>query len=232
MRKRWAVLNRKSCAVRCCLAIAVLTPLPRSLAAEPPPSLHDAWQSAVHKQTAFYDLEFLPNWHDQTDPSSPPEQLFEASGKFLPLIYKGAPVMVNLFLTRQAASDVNEGAGRTLEGLHTSKDRVFPGDFEDEGWPIRMPDGHPGWMLHTRFLRKSKGLQQSRYDFVVYSSRAHAAFVYTLSVQHGDATYGIEAAERLKDSALQIFSHLRLKEPPPSTPHVALAHPTTPTQKP
>lgn len=122
-----------------------------------------------------------------------PEQLFEASGLAFPAMHNGSPLILTIFLAKQDGKDLDECKEKCLSGYRDNPDREFPQQFKDGQEKVELRGGKDGYFLNTRFYRRSKGLNQSRFDLVVYSERAKAGYIYTVSFQYADNDYTFEA---------------------------------------
>jgi hypothetical protein len=142
---------------------------------------------------------------------SNPEQFFEASGQALPAAFNQGPLIVNVFLVREDCGSLVDCKHKCLNGYHANNDRIFPEGWLDGQEEITLSSGEKAFLLHTRFYRPSKGLRQSRFDLVAYSDKAKIGYVYTLSVQHVDETYKIEAELNVPVLARNLYRRFQLR---------------------
>jgi hypothetical protein len=140
-----------------------------------------------------------------------PEQFFAASGVGLPITFNQGPVIVTIFLVRERCSSLEDCKHECLEGYRLTSDRVFSAGWHDRQEKLLLSGGEEASMLHTRFYRPSKGLHQSRFDLVVYSDKAKAGYLYTLSVQHADSSYKVETDLSIPSYAKSLFSRFQLR---------------------
>lgn len=172
----------------------------------------DTWKNLVVKETEYYKFSVPESWMEiQTVAGTNPEQQFEASGKFLPITYNNAPVIVSIFIVKMEADNLKEAKEKTVKGYRLNTDREFAKGFSHEEKTIKLKSGEKAYLLNTRFYRKSKELNQSRYDLVVYSPKAKCAYFYTLSVQYDDAEYKFEQKYKLKEIAKKLYESFQLK---------------------
>jgi hypothetical protein len=146
-----------------------------------------------------------------TQGRSNPEQFFEASGQALPIAYNQAPLIVNVFLVRESCTSLEDCTHKCLEGYRANNDRVFPDGWQDGQEEFKLSSGEKAFLLHTRFYRPSKGLRQSRFDLVAYSDKARTGYIYTLSVQHADETYKVEAELNIPALAKNLYRRFQLR---------------------
>jgi hypothetical protein len=139
-----------------------------------------------------------------------PEQMLEASGLALPATFNSAPVMVTIFIVKQNGKNLDEIKQNCLNGYRENPDREFPIKFKDGQEKIKLMSGQDAYFLNTRFYRKSKGLNQSRYDLVLFSDKANEGYIYTLSIQYSDNEYKFEADNGLTYFAKKLFGYYKL----------------------
>ncbi|MES2388712.1 MAG: hypothetical protein V4543_11990 [Bacteroidota bacterium] len=170
------------------------------------------WNKLKTISSENYEFKVPENWRAMPTGQQGPEQLLEASGLALPKDYNSKPVIVTLFFVKQEGNSLDVCKDKALSGYHSNPDRVFPADFTDGAEKTKTAAGQDAWFLNTRFFRKSKGLNQSRYDFVVWSGKAKAGYLYTLSVQYDDPDYDFEKDNKLEEFARKLYGYLKVKE--------------------
>jgi hypothetical protein len=169
------------------------------------------WDSLKTVSTENYELKVPYNWRQIPTSGQGPEQMFEASGLALPVSFNGSPVMVTIFYVKQDGENLDDCKDKCLSGYRTNPDREFPKKFIDGQEKIKLASGQDAYFLNTRFYRQSKGLNQSRFDLVVYSDKAQCGYIYTLSVQYSDKDYKYETDNQIADFAKKLYSYLTLK---------------------
>ena len=169
------------------------------------------WDSLKTVTTENYELKVPYKWRQMPIGGQGPEQMFEASGLALPVSFNGSPVMVTIFVVKQDGENLDDCKDKCLDGYRTNPDREFPKKFKDGQEKIKLASGQDAYFLNTRFYRQSKGLNQSRFDLVVYSDKAQSGYIYTLSIQYSDNDYKFETDNELADFAKQLYSYLILK---------------------
>jgi hypothetical protein len=66
-------------------------------------------------------------------------------------------------------------------------------------------------LYSTRFFRRTKISNFTRYDLVVYSKKRKAAYMFTLLFQYHDPTYAFEAQNKLRQYAIKFFGNILLR---------------------
>ena len=119
--------------------------------------------------------------------------------------------MVTIFYVKQDGKNLDDCKDKCLSGYRANPDREFPKKFKDGEEKIKLASGQDAYFLNTRFYRQSKGLNQSRFDLVVYSDKAKIGYIYTVSIQYSDKDYKFETENKLADFAQKLYSYLTLK---------------------
>jgi len=160
--------------------------------------------------TDNYELKVPYQWREVPTGEYGPEKFFEASGLALPYSLNGSPVKVTIFFGKQQGKNLDDCKDKCLDGYKENTDREFPKDFIDGKEKIKLPDGQEAYFLNTRFHRKSNGLNQSRFDLIVYSNNEKTGYIYTVSIQYADDSYKFEIDNNLADFAKKLFSYLTI----------------------
>jgi hypothetical protein len=169
------------------------------------------WDSLKTVTTDNYELKVPYKWRQMPTGGLGPEQMFEASGLALPTMFNGSPVMMTIFVVKQSGKTLDDCKEKCLGGYRENPDREFPKKFKDGQEKIKLTGGQDAYFLNTRFYRRSKGLNQSRFDLVVYSDKAQSGYIYTVSIQYIDNRYKFETDNKLADFAKKLYSYLTLK---------------------
>ncbi len=169
------------------------------------------WDDLVVKEGDGFRLSAPSAWRDFDTTGSPLILFFEASGRILPVKRDGAPVIVTVFLESFPAKSLEAGKADVVTGYRQSPDRVFPRGFTHGEERITLKSGQVAYLVNTRFYRKSKGLNQSRFDLIAFSPKSRRIFMYTLSVQYADRSYGLEKSFQLKSIAHKLFGYFQLR---------------------
>jgi len=168
------------------------------------------WDSLKSVTTNNYELKTPSSWRQIPSDGQGPEQLFEASGKALPKMANGSPVIVTTFLVMQNSKNLDDCKDKCLNGYRTNPDREFPKKFKDGQEKLKLSSGQDAYLLNTRFFRKSKQLNQSRFDLIIYSDKAKTGYIYTISIQYNDNDYKFETENNLTDFAKKLYSYFAL----------------------
>lgn len=157
-----------------------------------------------------YRLRVPEGWRYTQGGPQGPDFYLELSGVELPATFKDGPVIATVFLTAFDAAGLDDAVSGTLKGYRGNPDRVFPLE-KDEAYEHKLQSGIRAPILKTKFYRKSKELQQIRYDLVTYSETTKKAYTLTFSIQFADPTYSIEDEWDIEGGVMKLFETFELK---------------------
>jgi hypothetical protein len=157
-----------------------------------------------------YRLRVPEGWRYTQGGAQGPDFYLELSGIELPATYKDGPVIATVFLTPFDAADLDDAVSGMLKGYRGNPDRVFPLP-KDEAYEYKLQSGVRAPILKTKFYRKSKDLQQIRYDLVSFSESLKKAYSLTFSIQFADPEYSIENEWDIEGGVMKLFESFELK---------------------
>jgi hypothetical protein len=157
-----------------------------------------------------YRLRVPQDWRYIQGNGQGPDFYLELSGIALPDTFKGGPVIATVLLSPFEAKDIDDAVQGTLAAYRGNPDRVFPLE-KDEAYEHSLPNGARAPILKTKFFRKSKGLQQIRYDLITYSASEKQAYDLVFSIQFADPEYSIEKEWDIEGGVRKLFNSFELK---------------------
>lgn len=157
-----------------------------------------------------YRLRVPEDWRYTQGNGQGPDFYLELSGIALPDTFKGKPVIATVLLSPFEAKDLDDAVQGTLAAYRGNPDRVFP-LAKDEAYESSLPSGVRAPILKTKFFRKSKGLQQIRYDLITYSGSQKKAYDLIFSIQFADPDYSIEKEWDIEGGVRKLFESFELK---------------------
>jgi hypothetical protein len=170
-----------------------------------------AWKKLKTYESGAISFRVPENWLDLGALGSVVEVAFDASGLYFPETFNDRPVLVGVFLLNQRGRTLQEAKDSALKDYRTNPDRIFETNFVDTVYNYKLTTGGPGYVLHTRFLRKSNQLNQSRYDLILFSEKYKKAYSVMVSVQYADPTYAFENTNSLAVFAARLFNQVLLR---------------------
>ena len=169
------------------------------------------WQRLKKYESTSISFKIPNNWLNLGGLGSVVEVAFDASGLYFPDTFNDRPILVGLFLLNQRGGSLEETKDSALKDYRANGDRVFETNYLDSVYNFTLSTGEKGYILHTRFFRKSNQLNQSRYDLILFSEKFKKGYSVMVSVQYGDPTYSFERNNALDVFAARLFSHVVLK---------------------
>ncbi len=152
-----------------------------------------------------YAVDIPDGWRRVNFPGAPFHAWYEASGTVLPPEYNNGPVIVTAWIMNVDVSTLREAKEQAIRGYAANPERVFAKGYTHDEEALKLKSGEDAVLLSTRFYRKDKGLDQSRFDLVAFPKEGKG-IVYTISIQYADPTYQFEKKHRLKDIVRQLYS--------------------------
>ena len=139
------------------------------------------------------------------------EVVFDGSDLYFTDSFNNRPVLTGLFLLNQPGDSLEQVKSLALIDYRSNNDRIFEPDYVDSVFKFTLQSGEKCYVLHTRFLRKSSQLNQSRYDLILFSEKFQKGYSVMLSVQYSDPSYAFENNNALGLLAARLFSKVLLK---------------------
>ena len=170
-----------------------------------------AWLILKKYEAPGIAIEVPDKWINLGGLSTVVETAFDASGLYFPDTFNMRPVLAGLFLLNQPGNSLNEAMDMALKDYRLNTDRVFDPGYRDSAVIYKLKNGNKGYVLHTRFLRTSSQLNQSRYDLILFSEKYKKSYSVMVSVQYADPTYHFENDNALGLFALRLFSRVTLE---------------------
>lgn len=171
----------------------------------------EVWNDLKKHEAKYYSFKVPSVWRQIPTSEKGLEFFFEASGIGFPAKYNDKVVKVVAFITKQSCMDLDDCKFKCVSGYRYNSDRVFEYGKEDYIEKIKLSSSQDAYFVKTQFFRNSNGLNQSRYDLIVFSRKAGAGFVFTFSVQYLDKTNAFEEEYKLTEFARKLFSYFVLR---------------------
>lgn len=174
-------------------------------------SNEEVWKDLNTHDEKYYSFKVPSAWRQIPTNEKGLEYFFEASGISFPSLYNNHVVKVVAFITKQNCIDLDDCKFKCVSGYRYNSDRVFDNGKVDSVQKIKLASFQDAYFVKTQFFRVSNGLNQSRYDLIVFSRKAGAGYVFTFSVQYFDNTYHFEEVLNLDYLAKKLFGYFVLR---------------------
>jgi hypothetical protein len=146
----------------------------------------------------------------QIDASSK-DRKFEFTGVGLPSEFNHIPVTATLTLRKYECPDVTRAEDYIVSEITSSPDRTTEPGCNYQTDTLKILSGEKAILLSTRFYRRTKITNYSRFDLIAYSKKRKAAYMFTIVFQYRDPTYAFEADNKLTQYALDVFDKVLLR---------------------
>lgn len=139
------------------------------------------------------------------------EYKFELTGIGITTTSNSAPVTAFFTITRTKGNDLKAAREAVINEFMVFNDRVMEPNYQYDSTTLTIRTKQTGDMLHTRYYRRSKVSNYSRYYFNIYSEKADAVFTLTMTFQYKDARYDLERSNRFREYAERTFRNMELR---------------------
>jgi hypothetical protein len=136
---------------------------------------------------------------------------FDFSGVGIPASIGGSPLYANFTISRIAGNKYAQAKDQVLNDFSVFYDRITEAGYNYDTATATIKSGQVGTVIHSRYYRRSKVSNYSKYYLIIYSPKADETYTLTLNFQYKDPTYDIERSAHLKDYAMQVFGHFELR---------------------
>jgi len=166
------------------------------------------------KEIANNEYVFLvpEQWKNipQMDISSK-DRKFEFSSVGLPKEFNHVPVTATLTLRKFDCNNISKAVDYTITEITSFPDRVTQPGHNYETDTLKILSGENATLFSSRFYRRTKITNYSRYDLIAYSKKRKAAYMFTITFQYLDPTYAFETDNKLRQYALRFFGNILLR---------------------
>ena len=170
------------------------------------------WDSQVKVEDNKYILNLPDKWTKVTlADGSPIDFKFDFTGVGIPATVGTGPLYANFTISRLPGNKHSQAMDQVMTDFSVFYDRVTePGyNFDTTTAPIKT--GETGTVLHSRYYRRSKVSNYSKYYLVIYSPKADETYTLTLNFQYKDPSYDIERTAHFTEYAMKVFDHFEFR---------------------
>ena len=139
------------------------------------------------------------------------DEKFEFTSVGLPFKINDAPLTAFLILRKLPCDSIQIGETFTVSEFLGYPDRVTQAGENYQKEALTIASGETASLFHSRYYRRSKVSNFSRYDLVAYSEKRKAAYMLTITYQYKDPTYMAEADYQFRQYAVRVLKSLSLR---------------------
>jgi hypothetical protein len=170
------------------------------------------WNMEIKAEDNKYILNLPDQWKKiALTEGSAIDYKFDFTGIGIPAMTGGAPLYAFFTISQIAGDKHGQAMDQVMSDFSAFYDRVTEPGYNFDTSTAVIKTGQTGTLLHSRYYRRSKVSNYSKYYLIVYSTKSNATFILSLGFQYKDPSYDIERSARLKDYALRIFDHFELR---------------------
>jgi hypothetical protein len=171
------------------------------------------WNNSINKQE---DNRYIINMPDgwkkvAIAENSGLDYKFDFSGVGIPPMVSGSPLLASFTIARIPGNKYAQAMAQVLNDFTVFYDRVTEPGYNYDTTTVAIKTGQAGTMVHTRFYRRSKVSNYSKYYLILYSPKTDETYTLTVSFQYKDPMYDIERSAHFTDYAKSIFAHFELR---------------------
>jgi hypothetical protein len=131
---------------------------------------------------------------------------FEMTGIGMQTIFNASPVPAFFTIAESNESNTQAVRQEQLNDFHNFADKVQEPNYVYDSTSFKIKTRQEGTIYHTRFYRRSKASNYSRYFLIVENPANKKNYVLTFWYQYKSPTYDIERALFFKEYAERTFS--------------------------
>jgi|GEM_PF-1074751 hypothetical protein len=136
---------------------------------------------------------------------------FDFSGVGIPPEYRHEPVTATCNLRKYECKSIRTAEDYITSEITSYPDRVTPPGHNYDTESLTILSGEKATLYSSRYLRRNKKSNFSRFDLIVYSEKRKAAYMFTIAFQYRDPTYAFDTDNKLKQYAVQFFKNILLR---------------------
>lgn len=194
---------RKSLLLMMCLSLV------RLLGYAQAPSI---WQSIQKVEDNKYIINIPDTWKRVTiAEGSGIDFKFDLTGAGIPATVNGSPMYGFYTVSRMSGKKEKEAMDQVILEFASFYDRVTEPSYNYDTSNATIQSGQTGVVLHTRYYRRSKVSNYSRFYMVFYSPKTDETYILALNFQYKDPSYDVERTSDLREYAREIFAHFELR---------------------
>lgn len=172
----------------------------------------DIW-SAIQKVEANKYIVNLPDGFKRVSipEGSGTDFKFDLSGVGLLPTVNGSPMYAFYTVSRLSGHKEAQAMEQSVLEFSSFYDRVTEPGYNFDTTTATIQTGQSGTLLHTRYYRRSKVSNYSRYFLIVYAAKTDETYILSLNFQYKDPSYDIERSAALTDYVKKVFAHFELR---------------------
>ena len=137
---------------------------------------------------------------------------YDFSGVGIPgVTHDNSPLYANFTIVKMQGNKTDKAWDQAMAEFSNFSDRLTEPGYDHDSTNAAIKSGETGRLLHTRYYRRSKVSNYSKYYMVVYSQKADQTYLITFHFQYKDTSYDIERSARFKDYVMAVLAHFEVR---------------------
>lgn len=170
------------------------------------------WNSTRKIEDNRFIAEIPSSWKNVAlPPAAEYSHKFELSGIGIKPIVLETPLVAFLSIKKSTQLEINAIIDEELKDFNNFSDKVQEANYKFDTTSIKSKTGEIGLFYHTRFYRRSKASNYSRYYYFVKHPKTNEYYILSFTYQYKDPTYDIERSNKFKEYALKTISRFSLR---------------------
>jgi hypothetical protein len=170
------------------------------------------WDSQMKAEDNKYILNLPDKWKKvAVAEGSGIDYKYDFSGVGIPAIVGGSPLYANFTISKMAGNKHSQAMDLVMTDFSVFYDRVTEPGYNFDTTNATIKTSQTGTVLHSRYYRRSKVSNYSKYYMVIYSSKYDETYILTLHFQYKDPGYDIERTAHFTEYAMQVFGHFEFR---------------------
>lgn len=170
------------------------------------------WNSIMKIEDNRYILNLPDAWKKVSiADGSGIDYKYDLSGAGIPPLVNGSAMYGFFTIARISGKKESQAMEQVLLDFTSFYDRVTEPGYNYDTATATIKSGQTGTVVHTRYYRRSKVSNYSKFYLIVYSAKTDDTYILTLNFQYKDPIYDIERTAHLRDYVNEIFEHFEFR---------------------
>ncbi len=170
------------------------------------------WNSEIKVEDNRYILNLPDQWRKVTiAEGSGIDFKFDLSNVGIPATVGGSPLYANFTISRMSGNRHSQAMDQVLTDFTAFYDRVTEAGYNYDTTTAPIKTSQVGTVLHTRYYRRSKVSNYSKYYLIIYAAKSDETYILTLNFQYKDPSYDIERSAHFTEYAMKVFGHFEFR---------------------
>ena len=170
------------------------------------------WNSIIKVEDNRYIINIPDGWKKVTiAEGSGVDYKYDLTAVGIPPVVNGSAMYGSFTIARIPGKKESQAMDQVLMDFTAFYDRVTEPGYNYDTAIATIKSGQTGKVLHTRYYRRSKVSNYSKYYLIVYSTGTDDTFLLTLNFQYKDPSYDVERSTNLRDYVMEVFKHFEFR---------------------